>query len=68
MKSIFLIFSFLPLVATATDINSINSINTYQELCAKEHDPVKRQNFCHALEQIDHALISEPFRRDIAVA
>lgn len=41
----------LPLLSTAGTVSSELSIDAFQEQCAKEKDPVKRQNSCHMLDQ-----------------
>lgn len=69
MKIIAITLCLLPVFAFATGLKDMALQNNYEELCAKEQDPVKRLNYCHALEQLDHhAAIAEPFRRDIAIA
>lgn len=41
----------------------------YQELCAKEPDPVKRHNYCYLLENSDRSHSrSNVFRQDTAIA
>ena len=65
----FLIFCLLPVLSHAMPGFDSQTLDAYQELCAKEQDPVKRQNYCHALQQIDqNTITTNPFRQDIATA
>ncbi|KTD52063.1 hypothetical protein Lqui_0907 [Legionella quinlivanii] len=67
MKKIALILCLLPVISFATPKEDA-MITVYQERCAKEQDPVKRQNYCHALEQVDtNTVIADPFRQDVAI-
>ncbi|CEK11753.1 hypothetical protein [Legionella hackeliae] len=46
---------FMPLLSFATTVDSDRNLDTFQELCAKEKDPLKRQNYCHILDQQSHS-------------
>lgn len=51
MKKIAFIICFLaPFMSSAATIQG-SKIDTFQELCAKEKDPIKRQNYCHILDR-----------------
>ena len=51
MKKLAIIFGFLvPVLSFAGNLNG-STLDAYQEQCAKESDPVKRQNSCHMLDQ-----------------
>jgi hypothetical protein len=69
MKKIILLSLLMPLVAVAAAGNKENNVTAvYQELCAKEQDPVKRQNYCYMLERNGHSeSLSSVFREDIAI-
>ncbi|MDP1603614.1 MAG: hypothetical protein Q8M03_10155 [Legionella sp.] len=68
MKKIILLSLLMPLIAVAGNTKENNVIAVYQELCAKEHDPVKRQNYCYMLERNGHSeTLSSIFREDIAI-
>lgn len=61
------IFMALPTIthaAVAVENNEV--IALYQELCAKEHDPVKRQNYCYMMEN-SARVQGNVFRLDRAV-
>lgn len=65
MKKLALILCLLPVFSYAAT-NSTE--RTYQDLCAKEQDPVKRQNYCHVYE--DPAIktsIAQQLRVDTAI-
>ncbi|KTD17550.1 hypothetical protein [Legionella jordanis] len=52
MKKLAIIIGFLfPLMSFASNVDSDRTLATVQELCAKERDPVKRQNYCHILDR-----------------
>ena len=52
MKKLALIIGCLaPLLSFATNVSTNQTIELFQEQCAKEKDPVKRQNSCHMLDQ-----------------
>lgn len=48
-----LLFSlmFFSFFAAASEEAEDYTLNTLQEYCAKEQDPLKRLNYCNALEQ-----------------
>ncbi len=59
MKKLIIIAGCLvPLLSFAFTTEKYEGLNTFQELCAKERDPLKRQNYCHMLDQYSQALIS----------
>jgi hypothetical protein len=45
------IFCLFPILSFAADVSTDQAINSFQELCAKESDPVKRANYCQILDQ-----------------
>lgn len=49
MRKLAFISLFLPLISFA-GAQPISVMLDYQELCLKEHDPVKRQNYCHLMQ------------------
>lgn len=53
MKKLAIIISLLvPVLSYAGNVSySTNNIDVFLEQCAKEKDPVKRQNSCHMLDQ-----------------
>ncbi|WP_028388350.1 hypothetical protein [Legionella fairfieldensis] len=52
MKKLALVIGcVIPFLSFAGNLNSINTADTFQELCAKEKDPVKRQHYCHMLDR-----------------
>ncbi|MBA2652883.1 MAG: hypothetical protein H0U73_11525 [Tatlockia sp.] len=52
MKKLTLIIAcFVPVLSFAGNAYNSNLLDAYQEQCAKEKDPVKRQNYCHRLDQ-----------------
>ncbi|ASQ45061.1 nucleoside triphosphate pyrophosphohydrolase family protein [Legionella clemsonensis] len=56
MKKIAIVIGCLiPLLSFATTVESDKALDTFQELCAKEKDPLKRQNYCHILDQKNHS-------------
>lgn len=64
------LFSFSSIAATSSITSGKNEevIAVYQELCAKEHDPVKRHNYCNLFENSGRSQTkSNVFRQDIAV-
>lgn len=70
MKKFFLLSCLIPFVSFASPNHEEHITLAYQELCAKEHDPVKRQNYCNLFEkngQLTPALNNNIFRKDIAV-
>lgn len=61
MKTIAMLIAFmLPVVSFAGTVTSQASIDLFQEQCAKDKDPVKRQNACHILEQHADPVLSIP--------
>jgi len=67
MKKSILLACFIPLVSFAAHGQQHTSVAIYQELCAKEHDPVKRQNYCYMLEHSTQTgTMINAFRKDIA--
>ncbi len=40
-----------PFLTTAGNVYNSNPLDVYQEQCAKEKDPLKRQNSCHLLDE-----------------
>ncbi|KTD22051.1 Uncharacterised protein [Legionella lansingensis] len=56
MKKLAIVISCLfPLLSFAANVDSDRALDTVQELCAKEKDPVKRQNYCNILDQQSHS-------------
>lgn len=41
----------IPLFSFAAPADMADPVDSYQELCAKERDPIKRQNYCHILDK-----------------
>lgn len=55
MKKFVFLICLLPIISFASSsVQHHNAAAAYQELCAKEQDPVKRQNYCHMLHQSNH--------------
>lgn len=68
MKKFILLSCLIPCVSFATNVTDSNRVAVYQELCAKEQDPVKRKNYCYMLERDGKAqTMFNVFRKDIAV-
>jgi len=68
MKLIIALLGLLPLSSLSFAANGEENIAVYQELCAKEQDPIKRQNYCFLLENNDHPRASgNLFRVDRAI-
>lgn len=68
MKKIILLACFVSLSAFASGSKDKEVIAVYQELCAKEHDPVKRENYCYMLENSSRLHTNaNVFRQDTAV-
>jgi len=63
-----LCIGFVANLAFATNVNELQHLSLYQELCAKEQDPIKRHQYCQILNQLD---LSNPryemIRQDIAL-
>jgi len=52
MKKIIFLMWLLPLASFATTIYTQTATSSaYQELCAKERDPIKRQHYCLLFER-----------------
>lgn len=52
MKKLTLIIACLvPVLSFAGNAYSSSSLDVYQEQCAKEKDPVKRENYCNMLDK-----------------
>ena len=67
MKLWVLVLCFLPISLFAST-SSRDLVQVYQELCAKEPDPLKRQNYCRLLEsKADARVEGSIFRQDRAV-
>lgn len=65
MKKFIMIISFLFPLLSFADIPQGSSANIFQEQCAKEKDPVKRQNACHILDQHSNSVNNLPeFHKD----
>lgn len=61
MKKLAIVIGCLvPVLSFASNDYNSNLIDTYQEQCAKEKDPVKRQNSCHILERHSEPQLSIP--------
>lgn len=70
MRKIVFFACFLPTLTWATNTNMtyLDKVHGYQELCAKEKDPVKRHQYCQILNRpyLVHPRF-EVFRQDIAI-
>lgn len=52
MKKLALVIGCLvPLFSFAGSSDNQVALDNFQELCAKEQDPVKRQSYCHILDR-----------------
>lgn len=49
--SFFLIGCFISLSGFTASIQNQKTVADFQELCAKEKDPLKRQNYCSLLDR-----------------
>ncbi len=68
MKLFVLLLCLLPCVNFAAQNLSKNAVATYQQLCAKEIDPVKRHHYCSVLENNTHLqFIPSALRKDTAL-
>ncbi|WP_419419628.1 hypothetical protein ACNVED_14170 [Legionella sp. D16C41] len=68
MKKFIILIFLLPLTSFANNLKENTVVATYQELCAKEHDPVKRQNYCVLFEKNGQIQPNfHTFRKDTAV-
>ena len=54
----------LPVLSFAGNLYSSNTIETYEEQCAKEKDPVKRQSSCHMLDQHSESQALPDFHKE----
>lgn len=68
MKKLALIIGCLiPVLSFATNVSSNKTMDAFQEQCAKEKDPVKRQNSCHMLDRRSSSQANIPdFHKEIA--
>ncbi len=57
-KLIIMIGCLLPFLSFAATAENTSAVESFQELCAKEKDPIKRQNYCHILDQHSQAAIT----------
>lgn len=68
MKKIIILLACFVSFSSYASVAKEEVIAAYQELCAKEHDPVKRENYCYMLENSHRSHTSaNVFRQDIAV-
>ncbi|MGQ3888311.1 hypothetical protein ACQUW5_04665 [Legionella sp. CNM-1927-20] len=68
MKKFIILMCLSPLASFANPATGNTVIATYQELCAKEHDPIKRQNYCVLFEKNGQAHpASNIFKKDTAI-
>ncbi|MFC3909755.1 hypothetical protein ACFORL_11805 [Legionella dresdenensis] len=68
MKKIILLCFIFPAISFAATTKENNKVTVYQELCAKEQDPVKRQNYCYMMENNTQAhTLFNVFRKDVAI-
>ena len=52
MKKLALILGLIfPMFSFAANLDNTAAIDSFQEQCAKEKDPVKRHNYCHMLDR-----------------
>jgi hypothetical protein len=56
-KLALVIFCLLPILSFASNISTAQAIDSFQELCAKEKDPVKRANYCQVLDQYSRSQV-----------
>lgn len=69
MKTLILLGCLIPFVSFAATTKDDTLIVAYQQLCAKEQDPVKRHNYCQLLEKNGQMNPSfNVFRKDTAIA
>ena len=68
MKKLMLAISFLvPAISFAANVDGVKTIDVFQEQCAKERDPLKRQNYCHMLDSYSNSQVrNAPFQQEIA--
>lgn len=68
MKKSLLLGCLIPLLSFSAYGQQNTNVAVYQQLCAKEHDPVKRQNYCYMLERSAQTnIMVNVFRKDIAI-
>lgn len=69
MRKIFILLCLLPVLSFAGERSFSSDLSAYQELCAKEQDPIKRHQYCQVLNQSDliHPRLQN-IRQDIALA
>ncbi|STX52798.1 Uncharacterised protein [Legionella busanensis] len=68
MKKFIILIFLSPLASFAAPATGNTAMATYQELCAKEHDPIKRQNYCVLFEKSGRAHPAfNIFRKDTAI-
>lgn len=68
MRKILVLCCFLPVFSWAGHFSDARSLSVYQELCAKEQDPIKRHQYCQVLNQSDLSHSSfQILRQDIAL-
>ena len=66
MKKMILLGCLISFASFASGEKSYTS--DYQELCAKEQDPVKRHHYCHLFEKGENIQpVSSVFRKDVAL-
>jgi hypothetical protein len=56
-KLVLVIFCLVPILSFASDLSTAQAIDSFQELCAKENDPVKRANYCQVLDEYSSSQI-----------
>lgn len=70
MKKCILLALFIsaPVFAGSMAIPDEENVAMYQELCAKERDPLKRHNYCYLIEHSSHPHTNaNVFRLDRAI-
>lgn len=67
MRKLAIIISLLaPALSFAGNPSYTSNVDVYLEQCAKEKDPVKRQNSCHMLDQHSDSQATIPeFHKEI---
>ncbi len=61
---IILLLTALPLLSFAANVEERVALEYFQEHCAKEKDPVKRQNYCHMLDSRNSSRILLSFQQE----
>jgi hypothetical protein len=65
MKTLAIVFScLLPILSFADNLYRPNNMEIYQEQCAKEKDPLKRQSSCHMLDQHSESQAVPDFHKE----